>query len=180
MAQFYFLLWLRWASVLSVKSVLLGALLAAFFVLGLYVKQGMPPLSQEVQIALWDLLSFSFAFTWSFAFLLLLFRRLKFIFNTCINGYQLELLTCKGDEKIDPIGYGDMLKVWRKWLMLLIWLVGICMILGIILTRLFTSHEGVFEWFSIYWLYAFILVSASLSFVLLGSWCKKVRLTRCS
>jgi hypothetical protein len=180
MAKFYFLLWLRWASILTIKSVLLGAALAILILFALYIKQDMPSLNQEIVTALWDLFVFSFAFTWSFAFLLLLFRRLKFIFNTCINGYQLELLSCKENEKIEPIGYGDMLKVWRKWLMLLIWLVGACMIIAIIFTTLFTSHDGIFEWFSIYWLYAFILMSAFISFVLLGSRCKKIRLTRCS
>lgn len=180
MAQFYFLLWLRWASILSIKSVLLGILLAGIFTSVLYMKQGMPSISQEVLIALGDLFFFTFAFTWNFSFLLLLFRRLKFIFNTCVNGYQLELLTCKGDEKIDPIGYGDMLKVWRRWMLLLIWLVGACMIIAIAFTALFTSYDGIFEWFSIYWLYAFILISAFISFILLGSWCKKVRVSRCS
>ncbi|MFA7501052.1 MAG: hypothetical protein WCY85_08630, partial [Sulfurimonas sp.] len=92
---------------------------------------------------------------------------------------ELKLLTCEGSDVIEVIGYGDLVKVWRKWLMLLIWLVGSAMILALIYTNLFTSYDGVFEWFSIYWLYGFILLSGYFSFIILSSKCKKIKIVTC-
>ena len=54
--------------------------------------------------------------------------------------------------------------VWRKWFMLLIWLVGSIMIFALALTHLFTSYSGLFEWFDIYWLFGFILMEGYFSF----------------
>jgi len=139
----------------------------------------MPSIDAKVFAALRDILDFWFPIVWSFTLLLALFRSIKYIFNTCINGYKLNLLTCSESEIIMSIGYGDLVKVWRRWIMLNIWLVGGLMVIAVIFTSLFTNFNGVFEWFSIYWLFSFILLSGYISFMLLGSRCKQVRVVKC-
>ncbi|MCK9473162.1 hypothetical protein [Sulfurimonas sp.] len=179
MSRFYILLWLRWAVRLTISSLFFAALFSSFVTLYIYVLRGLPELSFEITGALFDIFRFWFPLFWSLTILLALFRGLKYIFNSCINGYELKLLTCEGSDVIEVIGYGDLVKVWRKWLMLLIWLVGSAMILALIYTNLFTSYDGVFEWFSIYWLYGFILLSGYFSFIILSSKCKKIKIVTC-
>ena len=92
---------------------------------------------------------------------------------------MIKLLECGSRDTIEIIGYGDLVEVFRRWLMLLIWLIGAQMIVALIFTKLFTSYEGVFEWFSIYWLYGFLLIGGYVSFILLTSRCKRVKVSRC-
>lgn len=186
MSKFYFILWLKWALRLTLCSVLLAVLLASIVTAYLYFSQGMPELNSEVSSALLDIFKFWFPILWSITLLLALFRSLKYIFNSCINGFELKLLTCSSakdenaeDEIIKTIGYGDLVKVWRRWFMLIIWLVGSFMVLSLVYTHLFTSFSGVFEWFNIYWLFGFILISGYFSFILLGARCKKVKVIKC-
>lgn len=179
MAKFYLLVWIKWVLRLTVCTLVLATILASIITFALYIKQGMPTLNDEVFLALGDLFMFWLPITLSIALLIALFRSIKFIFNRCHNGYKFELLTCNGKEKIEYIGYGDLVKVWRRWLMIIIWLTGAQMIVALIFTNLFTSYGGVFEWFNIYWLFGFLLVSGYLSFILLGSRCKKVRVAVC-
>lgn len=186
MGKFYFILWLRWALRLTTCSISLAAFFSFIVVIYSYLLYGMPDLHVEILTALYDIFKFWFPVFWSLTLLLAIFRGLKYIFNRCINGYELKLLTCTSakddkidDEFIDIIGYGDLVKVWRKWFMLNIWLVGSFMVLSIVFTYIFTSFTGVFEWFNIYWLYGFILVSGYLSFMLLGTRCKKVKIVKC-
>ncbi len=80
---------------------------------------------------------------------------------------------------IENIGYGDLVKIWRKWFMLLIWLVGTEMILALSYSTLFTNYTGVFEWFDIYWLFGFVLVAGFFSFILLGLRCKRIKVVKC-
>ena len=94
----------------------------------------------------------------------------------------MKLNRCMKKEKsetIDVVGYGDIKAVWRKWLMLMIWLVGAQMIIALVFTKLFTSYEAIFDWFSIYVLYAFILLAGYISFILLSSRCRLVAIKRC-
>jgi len=186
MRNFYFILWLKWAVRLTICSVVLAVFFAFIVTAYLYISQGMPSLNMEVSEALFKIFKFWFPFFWSLSLLLALFRSLKYIFNSCINGYEFKLLTCSSvldkntdDEFIQTIGYGDLVKVWRRWFMLNIWLVGSFMILALIYTNLFTSFNGVFGWFNIYWLFGFILLSGYFSFILLGSRCKKVKIVKC-
>jgi hypothetical protein len=186
MNRFYFVLWVRWAIRLTLSSVLFAAVLSFFITVSIYFYQGMPVLSNEVSEALLDIFKFWFPITWSVTLLLALFRSLKYIFNRCINGFELKLLTCKSalDEKsddvfIETIGYGDLVKVWRKWFMLNIWMVGSFMILAIVYTSIFTSLNSLSDWFNIYWLFGFILLSGYFSFILLGARCKKVKVIKC-
>ena len=179
MSRFYFILWLRWAARLVTCSVLLAYAITIIITATIYFSSSMPELNTEVFRALKDILDFWFPIVWSLTLLLALFRGIKYIFNTCINGYEFKLLTCKGDETIEIIGYGDLVKVWRKWFMLNIWLVGSFMIIAVVLTHVFTSFSGVFDWFSIYWLFGFILLSGYFSFMLMGARCKKVKIVKC-
>ncbi|WP_373036650.1 hypothetical protein [Sulfurimonas sp.] len=179
MSKFYFLLWLRWSLRVTLCSTVFASVLAAFVTLYIYISQGMPTFGSEVVKALVDVFIFWFPIFWSFTLLLALFRSLKYIFNTCISGYELKLYTCDLKELIDNIGYGDLVKVWRKWFMLIIWLVGSLMVLSLAYTYIFTSYNGVFEWFDIYWLFGFILISGYFSFIMMSARCKRVKVAKC-
>ena len=179
MSKFYLLLWLNWVLRVTFYSTLLACGFSFFITLGLYFTQAMPSLSEEVLHALLDLFTFWFAIVWNFTLLVALFGSLKSVFNHPHAGYELKLLSCKRDEILEYIGYKDLIKVWRKWFMLLIWLVGSFMIVALAFTYLFTSFKGVFEWFNIYWLFGFVLVAGFFSFVMLGSRCKRARIQKC-
>ncbi len=179
MSRFYLLLWLSWALRVTVCSVVLACGFSFLITLILYFNQGMPNLSEEVLTALFDLFKFWFPLLWSFTLLVALFRSLKYIFNNPHAGYELKLLNCKRDNVLEEIGYGDLIKVWRRWFMLIIWLVGSFMILSLAFTYMFTSLSGVFEWFNIYWLFGFVLAAGYFSFILMGSRCTRVKVRKC-
>ena len=182
MSEFYFLLWLKWALRLTLCSLAFASMLSLFVTVLIYMSQGMPTHSSEVFSALVEVFIFWFVVLWNFTLLIALFRSLKYVFNSCQNGYKLQLLSCPqngGTEVLEYIGYGDLVKVWRKWFMLIIWLVGAQMIFALIFTELFTSYEGIFKWFNIYVLYAFVLVAGYFSFILLSNRCKKVKIVKC-
>ncbi len=182
MSKFYFLLWLKWAVRLTLCSIAFASILSLLVTLFIYITQGMPTHSSEVFTALVHVFIFWFVILWNFTLLVVLFRSLKYVFNSCLSGHKLQLLSCPEDGKTEVlkcIGYGDLLKVWRKWFMLIIWLVGAQMIFALIFTKLFTSYDGIFEWFNIYVLYAFVLVGGYFSFILLGSRCKRVEIVKC-
>lgn len=182
-SKFYLQLWLSWAVRLTLSSLTLALVLSTAVTLFLFAKQGFPQLTQEVIHALLLILQFWFAPLWGLTLLLSLFRGIKYIFNSCKNGYMLELLSCpkEGDvQSIEVVGYGDLIKVWRKWLMLLIWLVGAQMIVATILKYLLSSSNFSLEWFSIYVLYAFVLLAGYFSFMILTARCKQVRIVKCS
>jgi len=181
-SKFYLLLWLKWALRLTLCSIAFSSILSLVVTLFIYISEGMPTHSSEVYSALVEVFIFWFVVLWNFTLLVALFRSLKYIFNSCHNGYTLRLLSCPKDGKskvLDSIGYGDLVKVWRKWFMLIIWLVGAEMVFALILTKLFSSYNGIFEWFNIYILYAFILAAGYFSFILLSSRCKKVEIVKC-
>lgn len=142
----------------------------------------MAPITRELKQALFEITKFWFLILWSVTLLLFLFRTLKTIFNNCQNGYKLQLLTCSKEGKTDVIevvGYGDLVKVWRKWFMLIIWLVGAQMIIALLISYTINSYETIFDWFNIYVLYAFILLAGYFSFMILSVRCKRVKLVKC-
>ncbi len=179
MSKFYTLLWLKWAFRLTLCSVVLAALFSLFITTFTYFSQGSATLNVEIVTALKDIALFWFPLVWSFTLLIALFRSTKYIFNNCLGGYQLKLFSCDLQEELEVIGYGDLVKVWRKWFMLIIWLVGAQMILAVVFTKLLTTFDGVFEWFNIFWLFGFVLVAGYFSFILLGNRCKRVKVSRC-
>lgn len=179
MSKFFLLLWLKWAIRLTLCSTLLALLLSSLLTLFIYFSQGASEFTTEVYKALFDILKFWFMIFWPLSILIALFRSLKYLFNNCINGFELKLLSCDEKSYIEQIGYGDLVKVWRRWLMLLIWLVSAFMIFALVYTYMFSSYSGLFEWFDIYTLYIFILISGYLSFMIMSSRCKKVKIRAC-
>jgi hypothetical protein len=130
-------------------------------------------LESEIISALGEVFSFWFVLLWSVTLLLALFRGMKYIFNSCSAGYRLEVYSCedtKRRELLEVVGYGDLVKVWRKWFMLLIWLVASEMIVA----SFFTA-----AWFSIAMLYGYILVAGYFSFMILSAKCKRIRIAKC-
>lgn len=179
MARFYLLIWIKWVIRLTLCTLILACGLTFLITAFLYISKGMPSFSDEVISALINLFKFWFPVAMSLTLLIALFRSIKFIFKRCYNGYKFELLACGTEDILEDIGYGDLVKVWRRWLMIIIWLVGAQMIFALVFTNLFTSYNGSFEWFSIYWLFAFLLIAGYLSFILLGSRCKQVKVLKC-
>ncbi len=178
MYKFYFLLWLKWAFRLTLCSVLLSTFFSILITFLIYVNQGIRTLNAEILTALGTIFMFWFSITWSVAILIALFRSLKYIFNNCYVGYSLNLKSCQ-NELIKSIGYGDLVKVWRKWFMLLIWIIGAEMIIALAFTYTFSSYKSIFEWFDIYILYTLILIAGYFSFIILSSKCKKIKLVKC-
>lgn len=179
MYKFYLLLWLRWAARVSLCSLLLALLLSALITLYIYITQGSPVLSGEIIGALMQITKFWFPIAWSLTLLLALFRSMKYIFNICIAGYELKLYGCNEKEALQEIGYGDLVGVWRKWFMLIIWMVAAQMVFALAFTYIFSDFGGVFEWFNISWLFGFILLSGYFSFVVLANRCKRVKIKQC-
>ena len=176
------MLWLNWSIRLTLSSIFNASILSAFVILYLYITQSFKELNSEVNIALFHIFKFWFMIFWSLTILLALFRALKYIFNHCYNGYKLTLLTCPKDgetKTINIVGYGDLVKVWRKWFMLIIWLVAGEMVVSVAFMKFFSSYHSIFDWFNIYVLYAFVLISGYFSFMILSSRCKRVRLVKC-
>jgi len=182
MSKFYLYLWMRWAVHLTLSSLSLAFFLSFCISLYLYISQGMPPITIELKEALFAITKFWFLILWSLTLLLSLFRTLKGVFNTCYNNYKLQLLTCPNEGKtvvIEEVGYGDLLKVWRKWFILIIWLVGTQMIIALIIAYIFNATTAIFDWFNIYVLYTFILLAGYLSFMIIAARCKRVKLVKC-
>ena len=184
MNRFYFLIWLQWAVKLTLYTFLLAFFIAFCVTLFIYVMQGMQPLEVAIKRALLTVFGFWFFLSWNFSLLIILFRSVKYIFNRCIHGYELKLLGCPSKENkeqgvISEIGYGDLVKVWRKWFMLMIWIVAAQMIVVVIMMKLLSGYENVFDWFNIYVLYIFILVAGYFSLIILSMKCKKVRIVKC-
>ena len=179
MSKFYFLLWLQWALRISLSSILSSIIFSSIITLFIYIRQGSAELSSEVIEALVEVFLFWFPLVWSVSLLVTLFRSLKYIFNKCILGYELKLLECNKSDVIEVIGYGDLVKVWRRWFILMIWLSGVQMILVSGVVYIFGIYDSLFDWFSIYILYLFVLLSGYVSFTLLGGRCKKVKVKKC-
>lgn len=179
MSNFYLYLWLRWAFRISVCSVGIASFVSAIITFTLYYLSSTTSVDAKVFSALLDVFWFWFPLVWSLSILLVLFRSIKYIFNICIKGYELKLLTCTSKEVVEVIGYGDLVKVWRRWFMLLIWLVASMMIISLILTYIFSSYISIFEWFNIFWLYAYVVVSGYFSFILMIAKCKRVEIIKC-
>jgi len=182
LARFYFLLWQKWALYVTLSSLGFAGIVAFGITLFLYMKEGSVALSQDVYQALWHIFLFWLPLVWSVTLLLALFLSLKRVFNQCLNGYTFKLLQCmkkENSETIEVVGYGDIKRVWRKWLLLLIWLVGAQMVLALVGVELFIKHTALFDWFSIYLLYVFVLVAGYFSFILVSSRCRLVRVKRC-
>jgi len=182
MRNFYLFLWFFWLIRVVLCTIFSGFVFAALITLYSYAKQGFIPLDSEVIEALFKIWKFWFLILLNITLLFALFRSVKYLFNRCYKGYIVRLKKCfkeKESPYIEPVGYGDLLKVWRKWFFSLIWLSAGCMITAFIFTHFFTSYESLFSWFSIYLLYVFIALAALPSFMLLFSKCKMIKVEKC-
>ncbi|MBN2896974.1 MAG: hypothetical protein JXK05_13905 [Campylobacterales bacterium] len=129
-------LWLYWLWWVLLYSVAVAAATAAVLVGVIYVLKGAPALDADVYGALEAIARVVFVPLWCAALLwahLMVTRRL---FACCLGGRRLILLTCKGDERIYPVGLGDVLPVWRRFLMLIVWIVAVEVLLLVGVTSL--------------------------------------------
>jgi len=181
-SKFYLKLWFYWAIRVTLCSLVLAFILSSFITIFIYVKQGMLVLNADIVSALWNVFKFWFMIFWNFTLLIALFRSIKYIFNRCYSGYMFRLYACEKtakEEVIQVIGYGDLIKVWRRWFMLLIWLVGSQMVILLAFTLLMSSYSSLFEWFNIYVLFGLVLSAGYISFIVLGNRCKQTRIVKC-
>jgi len=181
MHKFYLQLWFFWFIRVFLFTISLAIATASLITLFIYMKKGFVPLDAEVSAALFAVWKFWFFLSVNITLLLSLFLTLKYSFNRCYGGYMLRLKACTEESHAykENLGYGDLIRVWRKWFMLLIWLVGALMIITFVLIYLFTSFHSLFEWFSIYLLYFFIFISGYFSFLFMGARCKNVKIVKC-
>ncbi|MDX1295028.1 MAG: hypothetical protein R3302_02100 [Sulfurimonadaceae bacterium] len=179
MRNFWFGLWASWALWLTVFSVTAGMIASALITLSLFVVKGMPELSDEVWLALWEIGRFTFPIAWSIALLIGLLLSVKRLFYRCIGGFEMTLQSCDGETLIEQPGVEDTLKLWRKWFLAIIWVVAAQVIGGVLLAYLFGSGESLMGWFSIYWLYLFVLVAGLATLPLMGIRCKMVKVRKC-
>jgi hypothetical protein len=179
MRKFWFLLWFNWAIWVSISSVLIAGVFDFFITFGLYIYKGMPELNSDTLNALTDIWLFWFSIIWSMALLLSIFLSVKRLFNRCYTNSKLQLLTCNEQELIDIVLLGDIVKVWRKWLMVIIWFVAIEILVFSVLRYILGFGMEFWEWFSMYWLYIFILFAAFLSLPLMVARCRRIRLVSC-
>ena len=179
MQKFYLMLWGQWMLRVVISTLTVALILSLGMTAILYIKEGLPALSSDVKSALKALFFFWFAIFINLSLLLALFRSIKSLFNHPYAGYVLKLKRCAHErEYIEVVGYGDLVKVWRRWFFLLIWIVGSFMVVAFVVTYLFSSYKALFDWFNIYILYMFILIAGYFSFVLLPSRCKRVKVVK--
>jgi hypothetical protein len=162
-------------------SISLALFLAAVATLFIYTTKGLPDLSSEVIDALVSVLRFWFCIFLNLSILVALLRSVKFLFHRCIDHKSLQLLTCdkEKEEYIALIGYGDLTKVWRKFLFSIVWLSAVFMIIAALLSYLMSDYNSLFDWFDVKILYLFILFSGYGAIVLLPMRSKEVRFKRC-
>lgn len=179
MHRFWVKLWAYWTVWITLFSVVIGVLLSTIISAGIYLFLGAPAMDGEIIQALLDLAYFWFAPAWSIGLLAGLLLSLKRLFFHCFDGYQLVLYGCDGDALKPPLHLEETLKAWRKWFFLTVWIVAIEVVGGVGIALLFGYGEGLMGWFSIYWLYLFILCSALVTLPLMASRCKMVKVERC-
>ncbi|MBN2815511.1 MAG: hypothetical protein JXQ67_02425 [Campylobacterales bacterium] len=145
-----------------------------------YFSQGAIGLEFDVYVALGEVFLFWFALLVNFILPIALFFSVKVLFNNCVEGTSLKLLACVKEENyIESIGYGNLIKVWRKWLLLIVWGSATFVLASFIIHYLLSGFSVSFSFFSIYLLYFFIALSGFFAIVFLASFCKQVRLKRC-
>jgi hypothetical protein len=160
-------------------SIVAGGLAAAVVALALFIFKGMPELNEDVWLALWEITRFTFPLTWSIALLIGLLLSVKRLFYRCIGGFEMALQSCDGETMIETPGVEDTLKLWRKWFFAIIWAVAAQVIAGVLVSYLSGSGESLLGWFSIYWLYLFVLLAGLVTLPLMGIRCDMVKVRKC-
>ncbi len=179
MRRFWFLLWLYWAAWLSFFSIGLGMFSALLITGGTYLNKGAVTLSAEVWSALGDLVWFWFALSWSVSLLIGLLLVVKRLFYRCIDHHQLVFVLCLSQEEIHDLRVEDTIRLWRKWLISIIWAVAAQVVIIIVIEYLTGWGEGVLSWFSIYWLYGFVLIAGAITLPMMDARCKMVKVKQC-
>jgi len=180
MAKFYIYLWFFWVIRMLVVSTLLAGTLSFFITFYFYAREGLPAFESEILTAILNIFTFWFLLLLNFALPLALFINTKYLFNNCINAISLRVVSCaKEEEFLERIGYGDLIKIWRKWLLLIVWISSVFVLFSFLFFYFLLFEGSFFEWLSVYCLYGFILLSGFFALPLLGSRCKSVRLRLC-
>ena len=182
MWRFYLGLWLVWVARMLSVSLLLSAFFSLLVTASLYLYKGLPPMEAEVNAALAEIATFWFLLLLNLTLPLALFINLKYLFNHCVNAIALRLRSCSlknSNEYLDPVEYGDLRKVWRKWFLLIIWISSVMVLFSFLIFYFFVSSGSFFEWLSVYHLYSYILLSGFFALTLFGSRCKSVSLKKC-
>lgn len=179
MRKFWFFLWLRWAVYVSFSSLLVALLLSVLLTSAIFFIKSNLVFTEETLLALVDILKFWMPIMWSLSFVFTLLWSLKKLFNVCINGYQLQLYDCDGKTTLSEIAIKNLRKLWRKWLFALIWTSATLTVLSVLLVYLFTLSSSLFGWFSVYWLFAFVMVSGFITLPLMAARCKMVKVVAC-
>ena len=179
MGGFFLKLWLRWSLGVVFFSIFFASIISSTITFYLYLINSVDTINKEILSALTDIAIFWFPISFSFSISITLFLSIKYLFNRCYNNYRFELLECSTKESIEDISYKDLIKVWRKYLSTIIWLSSSMLIIALIFTNLFTTYKTLFEWFNIYYLLLFILLSGYFSLVILSSRLKQVKISKC-
>ncbi len=178
MIRFYFLLWLHWVGVLLLQSIGSAFLLTLIFVAWIYFSKDVA-LNKDVIDALVSLFSFWFWVIWSATFVASLFFAFKSFFNHCYAGYVLKVIDCNSHVALEHIGYSDLIQIWRKWLMLLIWITAFFIIvLSILLYALF-EIQTLFSWLNLTIMIVLAICSAFFALFFLRFRTQKIRVERC-
>lgn len=154
-------------------------LLALLITGGIYLGKGAVPLNAEVWLALRDLFWFWFALSWSISLLIGLLLVVKRLFYRCIDHKRLVFVLCPSQEEIRDLRVEDTIKLWRKWLISIIWAVAAQVVIVIAIEYLMGRGESVLSWFSIYWLYLFVLIAGAITLPMMDARCKMVKVKQC-
>ena len=176
MHKFWFYNWIYWALHLTLFSMMLSTLLSSLITLLHYLSSS-ASLNSDTISALGNIFNFYFAFTWSFSFVLGLLLSVKKLFVRCFDGERFELLSCDAKQIIEKISLFEQSKLFRKWMIAIIWSVAAQMVFISVLSYLF--FNGSFSWFNHYSLYVMVLISGAVVLPLLSSRCKMIRLKSC-
>jgi len=179
MRKFWFWLWFRWALWVSIFTFVSAGVSDLLLTVVIYLLKGAPDLDSVMIDALFDIWKFWFVIILSVTLLLGIFLSMKRIFNVCYEHHKLQLLTCKDAQVIDIVLLGDTLKVWRRWLMILIWGISVEVLIVSVVRYIAGFSSGFWEWFSIEWLYLFMLIASLVSMPMLLLRCKRIRVVRC-
>lgn len=104
-----------------------------------------------------------------------LLSALRVIFYYCTSGFMLGILAC-GKEELSLL---KQLALWRRWLFVMIWIVGLFGVMGAVFLKLFIDDSSFFEHFTLLNLYGALIIAGYFSFILMAAKCKKIELRRC-
>lgn len=171
-------LWLYWLWWMLLYSVAAAAVADGAAVGVIYLLKGAPQLDTSVYGALEAIARVAFVPLWCAALLwahLMVTRRL---FSCCLGGKRLILLTCKGDERIYPVGLGDVLPIWRRFLMLIVWTVALEAVLVVGIAALFGGFS-ITTHLSAPMLGVMSAFGALAALLVMLRRCKRIRITQC-